>query len=66
MSLPSIVLASFAGAYDLLGVDHHGWLVETLSECVSNQGSRCGVMSIDPSMDVFQQVLPLLGGDATL
>ena len=23
-------------------------------------------MSVDPSMDVFQQVLPLLGGDATL
>ena len=66
MSLLSIVLASFAGAYDLLGVSHRGWPVETLSECVSDQGSRCSVMSTDPSMDVFQQVLPLLGGDATL
>ena len=64
--MPSIVLASFAGAYDLLGVGHRGWPVEILSECVFDQGSRCGVMSADPSMDVFQQVLPLLGGDATL
>ena len=62
----SIVLASFVGAYDLLGISHHGWLLETLPECVSDQGSRCGMMSTDPSMDVFQQVLPLLGGDATL
>ena len=30
VSLPSIVLASF-GAYDLLGVGHRGWPVETLS-----------------------------------
>ena len=66
VSLLSVVLASFAGAYDLLGVSHRSWLVETLLECVSDQGSRCSVMSVDPSMDVFQQVLPLLGGDATL
>ena len=66
VSLPSIVLASFVGAYDLLGVAHHGWPVETLSECVSNQSPRCGVMFVDPSIDVFQQVLPLLGGDAML
>ena len=66
MSLPSVVLASFAGAYDLLGVGHRGWPVETLSKCVSDQGSRCGVMSADPSMDVFQHVLPLLSGDVTL
>ena len=39
MSLPSVVLASFAGAYDLLGVGHRGWLVETLPECISDQGS---------------------------
>ena len=66
VSLPSAVLASFAGVYDLLGVGHRGWPVETLLECVFDQGSRCGVMSVDPSMDVFQQVLPQLGGDATL
>ena len=66
MSLLSIVLASFAGAYDPLGVGHRGWLVETLPECVFDQGSRCGVMSTDPSMDVFQYILPLLSGDAAL
>ena len=66
VSLLSVVLASFVGVYDLVGVGHHGWPVETLSECVSDQGSRCGLMFADPSMDVFQQVLPLLGGDAML
>ena len=66
MGLLSVVLASFAGAYDLLGIAHRGWPVETLPECVSDQASRRGVMSAKPSKDVFQQVLPLLGGDATL
>ena len=62
----SIALASFVGAYNLLGIGHHSWPVETLPKCISDQGSRCDVMSADPSMDVFQQVLPLLGGDAAL
>ena len=66
VSLSSVVLASFVGAYDPLGVGHRSWLVKTLLECVSDQGSRCGMIFVDPSMDVFQQVLPLLGGDATL
>ena len=64
--MPSVVLASFVGAYDLLGIGHRGRLVETLPECVSDKGFRCGVMFVDPSMDVFQQVLPLLDGDAML
>ena len=66
VSLLSVVLASFVGAYDLLDVGHSSCPVETLLECVSNQGSRCGVMSVDPSMDVFQQVLSLLGGATML
>ena len=42
--LPSVVLAPFAGAYDLLGVGYYSGPVEALSECVSNQGSGCGMM----------------------
>ena len=53
VSLSSIVLASFAGAYDMISVGHRGWLVKTLPECIFDQGSRCGVMSTDPTMDVF-------------
>ena len=59
VSLSSVVLASFVGAYDLLGVGHRGWLVETLPECISDQGSRCGVMPTDSSLDVLEEVLPL-------
>ena len=64
--MSSVVLASFVGAYDLNGIDHCGWPVETLPEYVSDQGSRFGMMSADPSMDIFQQVLPLLSSNAML
>ena len=66
MSLPSVVLAPFAGAYDLLGVGYCSGPVEALSECVPYQGSRHGVMTTDPTMDTTQQKLPLFDGDAEL
>ena len=66
MSLPSIVLAPFAGAYDLLSVGYCSGLVEALSERVPNQGSRCGMVTTDPTMDIAQQKLPLFDGDAEL
>ena len=52
--LPSVVLAPFAGAYDLLGVGYCSGPVEALSECVSNQSSRSGVVTADPTVDVAQ------------
>ena len=64
--MPSVVLAPFVGAYDLLSVDYCSGPVEALSECVSNQGSRCGVVTADPTMDIAQQPLPLFDGDAAL
>ena len=64
--MPSVVLAPFAGAYDLLGVGYRGRPVESLSKCVSNQGSRRGMVTVDPTMDIAQQKLPLLDGDAEL
>ena len=54
VSLPSVVLAPFVGAYDLLSVRHYSGPVEALSECVPNQGSRRGVVTIDPTMDITQ------------
>ena len=66
MSLSSIVLTPFASAYDLLGVGYCSGPVEALSECVPNQGSRHGVVTIDPTMDIAQQKLPLFDGDIEL
>jgi hypothetical protein len=57
MGLMSIVLTPLIGANNLLGVGH---------EHVSDEGSRCGVMPVDPVVDILQQPLPLFNGDATL
>ena len=64
--MPSIVLAPFAGAYDLLSVGYCSGPVEFLSECVPNQGSRHGVVTVDPTMDIAQQKLSLFDGDTEL
>ena len=66
VSLPSLVLAPFAGVYDLFGVGYCSGLVEALSECVPNQGSRRGMVTADPTMDIAQQKLPLFNGDTEL
>ena len=50
--LPSIVLAPFTGAYDLLGVGYYSGPVEALSEHIPNQGSRHGMVTVDPTMDI--------------
>ena len=36
VSLTSVVLAPFVGAYDLLGIDYCSGSVEPLSECIPN------------------------------
>ena len=64
--MPSVVLTPFTGAHDLLSVGYCSRLVEALLECVSNQGSRHSVVTVDPTVDIAQQVLPLLNGDAAL
>ena len=52
VSLLSVVLTPFAGAYDLLGVGYCSGPVEALSERVPNQGSRHGMVTADPTVDV--------------
>ena len=64
--MPSVVLTPFAGAYNLLDISYCSGPVEALSECISNQGSRHGMVTIDPTMDIAQQALPLLNRDAEL
>ena len=64
--MPSIVLAPFTGAYDLLGVGYCSGPVEALSECVPNQGSRRGMVTTDPTVDIAQQKLPLFDEDTEL
>ena len=66
VSLPSIVLTPFAGAHDLLGISYYSGPIKALLESVSNQGSRRDVVIAEPTMDIAQQVLPLLNGDAAL
>ena len=66
MSLPSVVLAPFAGAYDLLGVGYCSGPVKALSECISNQGPRHGMVTVDPTVDVAQQKSSQFAGDTEL
>ena len=66
VSLPSVVLAPFVGAYDPLSVGYCSGLVEALSERIPNQGSRRGVVTVDPTVDLAQQKLPIFDGDAEL
>ena len=40
--------------------------VEALLECISDQGSRHGMVTVDPTVDIAQQPLPLFDGDAAL
>ena len=50
----------------MFSVCYHGRPVEALSECISDQGSRRGMVTADPTVDVAQQPLPLFDGDAVL
>ena len=50
----------------MFSVGYHGQPVEALSKRVSNQGSRRGMVTTDPTVDIAQQPLPLFNGDAAL
>ena len=66
MNPSSVVLTPFVGAHDLLGVSYNGGPIEALSEHVFDQGSRHGMVTVDPTVDIAQQTLPLFKGDAAL
>ena len=50
----------------MFSVGYHGRPVETLLERISNQGSRRGMVTAYPTVDIAQQVFPLLNVDAAL
>ena len=64
--MPSVVLAPFICAYNSFNIGYYSGPVEALSECVPYQGSMCGGVTADPTMDITQQKLPLFDGDAEL
>ena len=64
--MPSVVLAPIVGVYDLLDVGYRGRPIEALSERVSDQGSRHGMVTADPTVDIAQQMLPLFDRDVAL
>ena len=66
MGLPSVALTPFTGVHNLFNVGYYGRLVEALSECISDQGPRHGMVHVDPTVDITQQLLPLFDGDAML
>ena len=66
MGLPSIVLIPYAGAHNLFGIGYHSRPVEALSECIFDQGSGRGVVTIDPTVDIAQHKLAQLDRDTEL
>ena len=66
VSLPSVVLTPFAGAYNLLGIGYYGGPVEALPKCIPNQGSWCSMMTADSTVDVAQQEFSLFARDTEL
>ena len=59
-------MTPFVGVHDMFSIGYRGRPLEALLECISNQGSRHGMVTIDPTMDIAQQTLPLFEGDVAL
>ena len=66
MGLSSAVLTPFVGVSNLFSVVYCGRPLEALSECISDQGPRRGMVLADPTVDITQQLLPSFDGDAAL
>jgi hypothetical protein len=66
VGFPRVVLTPFIGAYNVHGISHYGRPVEALSKSIPDEGPWHGVVTAGPTMDVFQQLSPLPGGDTAL
>ena len=64
--MPSVGLTPFVGAHDLVGVCYYSGPIKALSECISNQGSWCGMMTAYSTVDVTQQEFSLFARDTEL
>jgi hypothetical protein len=59
MRLLCVELTPPTRAHNPCGVGHRGWLVETLSEGISHEGSRCCIVAASPRVYFLQQFLSL-------
>ena len=64
MSLPTVELASFTPTDHHLCISQRSGLVKTLAKGFPDQRPWGRVMSADPGMDLKQELLSLVGGDA--
>jgi hypothetical protein len=64
--LSCVELTPLAAAYNPSGVGHRGRPIETLSEDVSHEGSRCCVVTASPRVYLLQQLLSFGDGYASL
>jgi hypothetical protein len=64
--LSCVELTLSAGTYNPSGVGHYGRPVETLSESVSYEGSRCCKVTTSPRVYFLQQLLSSGNGYASL
>ena len=66
MCFSSIELATLAGPHDVGGIGDRGGPVKSLPKRVAHEGTWRGVMAADASVDVADQLLALVEGDASL
>jgi hypothetical protein len=66
MGLPCVELTPFAGMDNSSGVGYRRWPVETLSENISDEGSRCYVVAASPRVYFLEEFMTFGGGDASL
>jgi hypothetical protein len=64
--LSRVELTPLAGAYNPSGIGHRGRPVETLSEGIPHEGSRCYVVTASPRVYLLQQLLFFGDGYASL
>ena len=66
VGLSSIVLTPLIGAHNMFSIGYRSRPIEALSERISDQGSRHGMVTIDPTVDIAQHPLSLFDRDAVL
>jgi hypothetical protein len=59
MRLLCVELTPPVGEHNPSGVGHRGWPVETLSEGIPHEGSRCYMLAARPRVYFLQQLLSL-------
>jgi hypothetical protein len=66
IGLAGVELAPFAGAHNLAGVRNCNGPIESLPECVAQEGAECRVVATHTCMNVSEELAPLGDGHASL